>query len=143
MNDQADLFPELIDATREGTVWWAGSWQCRNWHGYFSTARAGAGIGVSSFSLSAEIRLATAEQNCTGSLVRRLCRSMRKTVFSFVGDAMAAIVGIIEHRPLQSAGPTFFAAVSRLAVCYAHVSLSAARSLIRQPPTRSDTAARR
>ena len=43
MTDQADLFPELIDTTREGTVWWAGNWQCRNWHGYFQHREGGRG----------------------------------------------------------------------------------------------------
>lgn len=143
MTDQADLFPELIDAMREGTVWWAGNWQCRNWHGYFQHREGGRGHWCFVIQSFGGDPAGDGRADCTGSLVRRLCRSMGKTAFSFVADVMAAAIGTIDYQPRQCAGLSFFRAVSRLAVRYAYVSLSAARSPIRQPPTRSDTAARR
>ncbi len=38
-----DLFPELIDKARHGTEWWAGRYQCRNWHGFFQSREEGRG----------------------------------------------------------------------------------------------------
>lgn len=38
-----DLFPETISKGEHGAVWWAGNWQCRNWHGYFQSREQGRG----------------------------------------------------------------------------------------------------
>lgn len=37
------LFPDLIDKARHGATWWAGNWQCRNFHGYFQSREGGRG----------------------------------------------------------------------------------------------------
>lgn len=38
-----DLFPETIDKTQHGAQWWAGRYQCRNWHGFFQSREDGCG----------------------------------------------------------------------------------------------------
>lgn len=38
-----DLFPETIDRSQHGAEWWAGRYQCRNWHGYFQSREDGRG----------------------------------------------------------------------------------------------------
>lgn len=41
--DQSELFDKIEDHTREGAVWWAGNWQCRNWRGYLQHREGGSG----------------------------------------------------------------------------------------------------
>lgn len=38
-----DLFPETINRGTHGTEWWAGRWQCRNFHGYLQSREDGRG----------------------------------------------------------------------------------------------------
>lgn len=38
-----DLFPEIIDRSRHGAVWWTGRYQCRNWHGFHQSREDGEG----------------------------------------------------------------------------------------------------
>ncbi|MBY5988199.1 hypothetical protein [Roseovarius atlanticus] len=39
--EQLELFD--IDRSRQGATWWAGSWECRNWHGWYQEREAGTG----------------------------------------------------------------------------------------------------
>ena len=41
-----DLFPHTIQKEKHGTVWWAGSYECRNWHGYFQSREGGRGSWI-------------------------------------------------------------------------------------------------
>lgn len=38
-----DLFPDTINKSEHGATWWAGSWECRNWNGYFQSRESGRG----------------------------------------------------------------------------------------------------
>lgn len=38
-----DLFPETMDRSRHGIVWWTGRYQCRNWHGFYQSREGGEG----------------------------------------------------------------------------------------------------
>lgn len=38
-----DLFPETITKGANGAIWWAGNWECRNWHGFFQSREGGCG----------------------------------------------------------------------------------------------------
>lgn len=41
--DQGELFSEDPAHTQDGAVWWAGNWQCRNWHGLLQHREGGQG----------------------------------------------------------------------------------------------------
>lgn len=41
--DQAELFEDTAQHQSPGAVWWAGHWQCRNWHGYLQSREGGRG----------------------------------------------------------------------------------------------------
>ncbi|WP_243613088.1 hypothetical protein [Shimia aestuarii] len=36
-------FLDPIEKSVSGATWWAGNYQCRNWHGYYQTRERGAG----------------------------------------------------------------------------------------------------
>ncbi|WP_435171123.1 hypothetical protein [Falsirhodobacter sp. 1013] len=38
-----DLFPDTITKAAHGAIWWAGNYECRNWHGYFQSREGGRG----------------------------------------------------------------------------------------------------
>ena len=40
---QHTLFTDMIDKAKDGAIWWAGNWQCRNWHGYIQSREGGTG----------------------------------------------------------------------------------------------------
>lgn len=38
-----DLFPETVNKGVDGTIWWDGNWECRNFNGYFQSREEGVG----------------------------------------------------------------------------------------------------
>lgn len=41
--DQSELFADTSAHDSHGAIWWAGNWQCRNWHGYLQHREGGSG----------------------------------------------------------------------------------------------------